>query len=136
MIITLISPDNLTMNMFFDFYRTLYSEGREISLIPLNNLLSQQQKESIIEDIEENIKIDKDLIFIPVKIPKNVSGIKEPVLEDHYRNMIPQKLLDVSSYVIAFDIYSVTPVVVKDRIGNSLEIIQRWERNLNKLGGV
>jgi len=134
MIITLISPDKLTLSMFIDFYRTLYLDGRELSLIPINYNLSLATKKSIIDSVKEKYNSDKDLILFSIKIPYDVKGIKEPELSQHYAKYYPLELEIISTYIVAFDIYSVTPVIIKDRIGNFIDIVKRWESNLKKLG--
>lgn len=134
MILTLISPDKLTLSMFIDFYKTLYSGGRKSYLIPMNSGLSLVAKEKIIEDVKENYSPDNDLIFFSVKTTRDIHNINEPDLKQHYMKYLTTELEEISSYIVAFDIYSVTPVMLKDRYNDLPNIIQRWESNLKKLG--
>lgn len=134
MILTLISPDKLTLSMFTDFYRTVYSEGRIPFFIPVNSSLSQYSKEKIIEGVKINYNPDKDLIFFTIKTPFEAVSKKDPDLKQHYMKYLLKDLEEISSYIVAFDIYSITPIMIKDQYGNLTEIIQRWESNLKKLG--
>jgi hypothetical protein len=145
MIITLISPDKLTLSMFVDFYRSLYSEGREVLFTPINHLLSYEKKNIIINDLikKDSEDVKEKLVFVTLKSDKK-EILDTDSMEDRsnkYLKLIPLRLSEVSTYILAFDIYSVTPMVLKDRFRSaedkSLEIVlNRWNENLKKFGGL
>jgi len=120
--------------MFTDFFKTLYSGGRTPYLIPINSNLSEQQKKHIVDGTKKEYVPDKDLIFFTIKVPKTTKGIKESELKQHYKRCLSSCVEDLSSYIVAFDIYSVTPVMIKDMYGDLEHILKRWESNLKKLG--
>lgn len=112
-----------------DFYRQVYSPNRELMVVPLNELISREKKEEVIEELCE-YNADNKLIFVIIKLNQKLTGKKKDL-----QNYVPEKLKSESYYVIGFDIYSTKPVGIKDRNDELSKIFSRWEGNISKLGG-
>ena len=62
MILTIISPDKLTLSMFSDFYKSLYNP--EIKIIDLNYMYSEDILANIINDLDSKTSKDRYDILI------------------------------------------------------------------------
>jgi hypothetical protein len=116
MIITIASSDKLTLAMFADFYKSIYSA--DIKIVDLNCLYSEDILSARIEEIVGMGNSGRD-ILIKFKMKtqtKEISSI----------------LIDKSDLLVKFDIYSTEPEVIKDCGSNTALIIDRWKKNIDK----
>jgi len=116
MVITIASSDKLTLSMFSDFYKTLYSP--DIRLIDLSCLYSEDILEAKINEISEMAKSGRD-IFIKYKMKPQTK-------------VIPTLLIDKSDLLVKFDIFSTVPEVIKDFGPETENLLNRWKMNIEK----
>jgi hypothetical protein len=134
MVITVISPDKLTLSMFVDFYKTLYSVGKQTEVLPMNILFGDAQKEGTVRTIKDLHDPDKHDIFVTIKT-KFLKQRPDGDISSYYKKSAPDSLVAISDYIIAFDIYSTSPIIIKGSNSKLPSILERWENNINKLGG-
>lgn len=118
MVITLFSPDKLSLSMFTDYYKTLY-DG---SIVPLdiNGFYSG--------DIQENL-----FKMAIEKSPNRSIIVRYKAYKKSTPQTIPLAITEGSTYVIQFDLFSTVPVVLKGEGDPILQgILDRWERNIKK----
>ena len=121
MIITLISPDKLTLSMFSNFFRTIYSKNTIVIEQDINCLFSEDYQENLIKDIKENIQ-ESETYIVKYKTKYNL------------KKSIPQSIIDSSDYVLKFDIYSTKPEILKVLDSVWFEsVLSRWFTNIEKL---
>jgi hypothetical protein len=122
-IITVISPDKLSMTMFCDYYRTVFIGERSSEILDINCILSKSMQGY---KIKEFIDINKnsDFIIIKYKIkPKTVLSL-------------PPEIEQFSNYIVQFDMFSNHPNLVKDEDGMGKNIIDRYNLNISKMNGI
>jgi hypothetical protein len=119
-IITVISPDKLSMSMFCDFYKTIYIGDDIYKVLDMSCLNTPQTQELIVKDF---IEINKDL--------RNAI-IKYKIKPKTKLDVLPKVITEVSQYIIRFDMFSTHPEIVKDFDGSGKEIIDRWLANIAK----
>jgi hypothetical protein len=116
MIITIVSSDKLTLSMFSDFFKSLYSS--DVKIVDLNCLYSEDVISSKMEEfLEINSKGRDVLIKYKIKIQT-----KE----------IPLIITDKSDQVFKFDIYSTEPEVIKGSHSDIDSMLNRWKMNIEK----
>jgi len=117
MIITIASSDKLTLSMFGDFYKSLYS--LDIKMIDLNCLYSEDVLAIKIKEILEIGRKGRD-IFIRYKMKTQTKEIS-PIL------------IEKSDLLIKFDIFSTEPEIIKGCGSNTSIIIDRWKKNIEQI---
>jgi hypothetical protein len=127
MVVTVISSNKITLNMFIDFYRYLYAQGKNIEFVPINILFSEEKKKSIIDSIGCD-KYKDSVVFVPIKVPAKTREIK-----DTYESVLPSSLYNISDMVVAFECNSTTPIQIKGDTDTLTGIFGRWEQNITKL---
>lgn len=120
-IITIISPDKLSMSMFYDFYRAIYVGEDTLNILDLNCIFSQ---EAVDVRMSEFVKSSENYSHGIIKYKTKVKTVLT----------IPQKILEYSDYIVKFDIYSNHPDLIKDS-GGGVAVIDRWNKNIIKLDG-
>jgi len=116
MITTIASSDKLTLSMFSDFYKTLYSP--DMRLIDLSCLYSEDILKTKLNEISEMANSGRD-IFIKFKMKPQTK-------------VIPPLLIEKSDLLIKFDIYSTVPEVIKDFGPETENLLNRWKMNIEK----
>ena len=116
MIITIASSDKLTLSMFSDFYKTLYSP--DMRLIDLSCLYSEDILEIKINEISEMANGGRD-VFIKYKMKPQTK-------------VIPPLLIEKSDLLIKFDIFSTVPEIIKEFGPETESILNRWKMNIEK----
>jgi hypothetical protein len=121
MILTIISPDKLTLAMFSKFFRTWYSTNTVVIEQDINCLFSDDYQTSLITSLRKNIK-ETEALLIRYKSKYNVNKVT------------PSAILDNSDYVIKFDLYSVKPEILKVLDSTWFDtVLNNWNLNLEKL---
>jgi len=121
MIITVISPDKLTLSMFSNYISSIYSTNSLVIIKDINFLFSDRVIESSLEDFIKDIK-DNQILLIKFKTKK---GLKK---------IIPQSYIDKSDYILKFDLYSAKAEVLKAIDSEWItKLIERWNFNIEKL---
>lgn len=116
MIITIASSDKLTLAMFGDFYKSLYSS--DIKMVDLNCLYSGGILTTKIKEFLEIGKKGRD-VLIRYKMKTQTKEIHQVLIEN-------------SDLLIKFDIFSTEPEIIKDCGPNTPIIIDRWKKNIEK----
>ena len=119
-VITIISPDKLSMSMFCDFYRSAFIGEKLYKILDMNCLNSSKAQELIVLDFFKN---NKDLSEVIVKYK----------IKSQTKLQIPKALEDVSNYIVKFDIFSTHPELIKDSDQKGKGIVERWATNISKM---
>ena len=117
MIITIISPDKLTLSMFSDFYKTLYNS--DVKEVDLTCLFSSDIIDGKIKEILQT-SLKGRTVLIKYKI-KNQTKEFHPSVIEH------------SSMVVKFDIFSTEPEIIKSTGEETSNILDRWKNNIQAL---
>ena len=115
-IVTIASSDKLTLSMFSDFYKNIYSP--DVKIIDLTCLYSSDIISSKMEELIELSKTGRS-ILIKYKI-KTQTKIIDPII------------LEKSDLVIKFDIYSTEPELIKGLSPDTESMLNRWKMNIEK----
>jgi len=115
MIITIASSDKLTLAMFADFYKSIYSA--DVKIVDLNCLFSSKILTSKMSEIVKIGSTGRN-VLIKFKMKVQTKEISSVVVEE-------------SDLLIKFDIYSTEPEVIKDCGSNTALIIDRWKKNID-----
>ena len=126
MVITIVSRDKLSLSMFVDFYKSLYDSDAPV--LDLNLLTSAEILNEIVRG-----KLDADsqraessemCILIKLKSKKDVDLVD-----------LPKEIERRSHYIIRFGLFSTKPEFLKERDGRFRPIMERWEKNIEKMNG-
>jgi len=117
MIFTLVSPDKITLSMFYDFYKTLYDPN--IKVLDLNCLYSSGIISDTFNTLKSESRVDNNFL-VKFKIKVKI-------------NKIPPLVIDLSDIVLSFDIFSMEPEVIKSNKEKVSPIIDRWKLNIERL---
>jgi len=123
-IITVISPDKLSMTMFCSFYESIYVGDRLCGILDINCLFSKETQDLKTKEFIE-LNRNADFIIIKYKIKGNT------------KLSLPFEIEINSDYIIKFDMFSNHPDLIKDADGKGVEIIDRYNKNIdlaNKMG--
>jgi hypothetical protein len=121
-IITIVSPDKLSMTMFHDFYKSVYVGDDTLKILDLNCIFSKEAIDLKVKGfIESYGDYSHGIIKFKTKI-KTVMNLS-PELDKH------------SDYIIKFDIFSSHPDLIKDSDGEGKNIVERWNQNILKIDG-
>jgi hypothetical protein len=124
MIVTIVSPDKISISMFLSYMKFCLGKDHKIGMIQ-----SLWCRDSIDKFIDENLKKnDKFLFSYYAKSLKQVS-------KDDLLKIIPDKLMCISDLVVWMDLFSTDWVVLKDTGNIAPSLIERWKKNINKMGG-
>lgn len=119
MILTVVSPDKLSLSMFMDFYTKIYAKLR---IVDLNNLYSDDMIRSMLMEARDKTK---DLENISCLVKFKTKPNTPPSLS------VPDPVLNLSDFVIRFSLYSNTPEVRKSVSPEILDpVIERWNKNI------
>lgn len=123
MILTIASPDKITISMFIDFFKSLYDSSVKIS--DLNCLYSKeviQKRLSLITELDKKLlNRDKEIIIVYYKM--------KPQTKEIY-----PMIIDSSDFVIKFDTYSTHPEIIKEKFPEIIKpIMDRWVMNIKKM---
>jgi len=118
-IITVASPDKLSISMFISFMRFCLGNDHKIGA-----LQSLQTVEDIEKYIENHISTTDKVIFsYYAKRKINI----DPLL------VIPKKLMEISEMVIWIDLFSTEWKVLKDMFNQAPILSDRWKKNMEKM---
>jgi bifunctional ADP-heptose synthase (sugar kinase/adenylyltransferase) len=119
MVITIASPDKISISMFLSFMR--FCLGKEYVTAISQSLWS---KDSLEDFIEKSLKkTDKLLFSYYAKGKIN----KDPL------TVIPEKFIAVSDVVIWMDLYSTEWKIIKDTSSQTPVFMDRWNKNMAKM---
>ena len=121
MILTLISPDKLTLAMFSKYFKEQYSFNSIIVEKELSYLFSDVYQASFIKNLKDS-KNEQEIILLSYKTKISI------------KKLIPQDIFDYSDYIIKFDMYSTTPELLKVLDSSWFEtVLNGWNLYLDKL---
>lgn len=121
MIITIISSDKITLSMFSDYFKTLYSTNTVPIIKDLTSLFSTNYQVSLFKDLSSSLNKDESLI------------LKYKTKKTSKRNL-PQEIFNGSDYVVYIDLFSTKPEVLKALDPEWIKmVLSRWETNIEKL---
>lgn len=123
MILTIASPDKITISMFVDFYRSLYDSS--VQVYDLNCLYSEEvikERVKFITELNKNLRNkDQEIILVYYKMKSQTKNI-------------PQILIESSDFLIKFDTYSTYPEMIKNEYPDIIgPVMDRWVMNIKKL---
>jgi hypothetical protein len=116
MIITIASSDKLTLSMFSDFYKNIYSP--DIKIVDLICLYSPEVISSKMEEFVEIAAKGRD-VLIKYKIKTQTKDY-------------PPIILEKSDILIKFDIFSTEPEIIKGFNPTTESLLNRWKMNIEK----
>lgn len=127
MLITLISPDKISMAMFVDFYRSLYDGAAQV--FETNNLYSEDVRDEFFLGLKRKLLEDERegasyIIKFYMK-PKN--------LENLTIRGVGRECERSSDVIIKFDMFSSHPELLKYRDDAAKEMVDRWIENINRM---
>ena len=122
-VISICSPDKISMNMFASFLRNRL--GKSYPIGELHSLMSKKSIELFIESFLERTQ-GKAIFPFYAKRKINV----DPIV------CVPQKLIDVSDVVVWFKLYSTEMIMVKDEAGFKELFESEWKEAVEKLGKI
>jgi len=120
MILTVISPDRLTQSMFFDYCKKVYPDTRVVAK-DISCMYSADVQEAEFKDLA----IEKSNLYLVKYLIKPVTKI----------DSLPACVMQISDYVVQFDLYSLHPEVLKSQEGGSrfmTDLIAGWQRDVEK----
>ena len=119
MVITIASPDKISISMFLSFMR--FCLGKEFQTAVSQSLWSP---EAINDFIDESLKkTDKLLFSYYVKVKNKADPLK----------VIPEKFIAVSDIVVWMDLYSTDWKIIKSTSSQTLVLMDRWKQNIAKM---
>jgi hypothetical protein len=116
MIFTIVSPDKVTLSMFYDFYKTLYDS--KVRVLDINCLYSSDIINDAFNTLKSESKAGNDF-FVKFKVKVNLKSV-------------PPIVIDLSDIVLSFDVYSMEPQIIKSNEEKTSAIIDRWKFNIDK----
>lgn len=123
-VFTIVSPDKLTLSMFSDFLTQNSLIG--ILLIDISSLFSIDKQNEVLASAISFIKEKGSEATLDILVRYRTKA-KNNVL-------INTNLSDSSDYIIKFDIFSVTPQILKGSEDMALTtLIQSWSSNIERL---
>jgi len=123
MILTISSPDKLTLSMFVDFYKSVYDS--DVKIFDLNCLFSDQILEKKMQDIKMYDVKDASCVdrFVLIKLKTRIQT-----------KQISPSIENISDFIIRFDLYSTEPEIIKMSVPEKIApIIERWKKNIDML---
>jgi hypothetical protein len=119
-IVTVISPDKLSMTMFYDFYKSVYVGDGSLSVLDINCLFSKEvQNAKTREFIKANENSENILIKYKIKLKTVLS--------------LPAEIEQNSDYIIKFDMFSNHPELLKDKDEKGKAMIERYILNVTNM---
>lgn len=122
MIITIASSDKLTLSMFSDFYKNIYSP--DIKIVDLICLYSSEIISSKMEEFVEIATKGRD-VLIKYKIKTQTKDYPPIILEK-------SDILIKFNILIKFDIFSTEPEIIKGFDPTTESLLNRWKMNIEK----
>jgi len=133
MIVSIISPDKVSITMCQSFLKAVY--GQNIRMVHLNHLLTQ-------EDIENRIKL-LNLIQPNPEKPEEINNpdLNKCLLTYFVKKVpnaeplryVPSKLGEISDLIIWIDLYSTDWVILKDKMNQGIILMDRWNQNIKRM---
>ena len=119
-IVTVISPDKLSMTMFYDFYKSVYVGDGSLSVLDINCLFSKEvQNAKTREFIKANENSENILIKYKIKLKTVLS--------------LPAEIEQNSDYIIKFDMFSNHPELLKVKDEKGKAMIERYILNVTNM---
>lgn len=125
MVVTVVSPDKISISMFLSYMK--FRLGKEYMIGMIQSIWSKESIDLYVEDFLK--KTDKLLFSYYVK-SKVTATSNEDLLK-----IIPEKLVLGSNLIVWMGQFSTTWVVLKDKNNQAPEYIDRWNQNISKMGG-
>lgn len=117
-IITIASPDKISMSLFISFSKFSFKD------LKIGGLQSLMSKENISLYVDDFVKNSNDILF--------TYYAKRCINVDPFK-IIPEKLITISDLVVWMNMYAVEWLVLKDT-QNLVPILKpRWDRNIKKM---
>lgn len=120
MIVTISSPDKLSISMYLSFLMRNIGSGHAVGEV--HSLMSEESVNSFIEGYLQDHP--KAVFTYYAKRRVNV----DPV------SVIPSKLMEVSDAVVWFNLYETSYTLLKDSIGFDGLLLDTWNKQLTQLG--
>jgi len=123
-VFTVVSPDKLTLSMFSDFLTQNSLIG--ILIIDISSLFSIDKQNEVLTSAISFIKEKGSEATLDILVRYRTKA-KNNIL-------VNTNLSDSSDYIIKFDIFSVTPQILKGSEDMALTtLIQSWSSNIERL---
>jgi len=123
MVITIASPDKLSISMFLSYMRFCYKNDCKIGAI--QSLWTLESINKYVDELLKTPDFNNVLFSFYAKRKVNV----EP------KEVVPLKLVEVSDMIVWMDLYSVEWKVLKDTLNQAPSLLERWKKNMSKIGG-
>ncbi len=117
-IITVASPDKISISLFISFMR--FCLGKVYTIGTMQSLMSKEDIDKYIESMVST----SDKILFSYYAKKKISV--DPI------QVIPEKLMAVSDLVVWMDLFSTDWKVLKDTAGIAPTYNDRWKKNIEK----
>jgi hypothetical protein len=118
-VISVVSPDKLSISMFTDFLMKFLGGGYRAGY--LHYLMAPEA----IDDYLKAFTAENPKAIMRFFANKKISDLSIAC---------PQRLLEASSSVVWFPLYSTEPQLLKDS-GVVGALLDRWKANINRMGG-
>jgi hypothetical protein len=119
--ILIASPDKISLSSFTKFLRR--ELGQDYRIGSIHSLMSEEAKNAFIEDF-----CNKSVKGIFSYYAKGIKS-SEPI------NFLPLKAVEQSDFVVWFDLFSTTPVILKDREGCLRPTVTKWNSYIERMSG-
>lgn len=121
MIITIVSPDKISLSMFCDFYQSIYLNGVKSDIVDLGCLFDKEYQQRMYEGYKKEFDDGVLLIKYKIKFNTKIEGLPEAVTK-------------LSDHAIRFDLYSFEPLIMASVDQTYLlPILDRYRLNIKKL---
>ena len=119
MLVTIASPDKISISMFLSFMR--FCLGKDYGIGTTHSLMTKTELETYVNNLLSSA--DKFLFSYYAKKGINIDPLK----------IVPEKLISISNMVIWINLYSIDWFVLKDDSNQAPYYIDRWKKNMDKL---
>jgi hypothetical protein len=120
MIISIASPDKLSISMFGSFIRPNIGNSHKVGEVH-----SLMDFDSVNAYVDSFLKINNNCAIFTYYAKKKINI--DPLI------VVPKKLLEVSDAVIWFNLYETSYKLIKDKINFDNLFLESWNNNLKKL---
>lgn len=127
MIISIISPDKLSITMCISYLKVVY--GQNLTMACLNYLMSPEEISTKINQVVEPKLLNSDINGLLTYYTRKVKD-KDP------KSYLPAGLESVSDLIVWIDLYSTAWVILKDAQNQGQALMDRWTRNIEKFNSI
>ena len=122
MIITIASPDKVSICMFISFMR--HCIGKDLFVGDVHSLMTTESLNLYLNDVKT--KAENILITYYARKKINVDP----------KTVLPEQLINESNLLVWMNLYSTDWVIVKDPENISVLYIDRWKRNIDRINAL